>query len=194
MKKDGDKLIFGWRGEPEPTRKEGDEWVDVNGKKWTIKGGIRQSVTKLDSAKTPYWCPKCSKPMNHRFDIKFWRIRGHCFDCNIKAETELRRQGKWQEFEHKTLLRNYIAKLRDTIAELQDYHDTVTKPEFVNADETKILMIEKWDVDIEKVKSDLRADIANLQKMLDDTITEFGTGEDNETKNEVVTGTDEVNS
>jgi hypothetical protein len=33
-----------------------------------------------------------------------------------------------------------------------------------------------------------------LQKMLDDTITEFGTGEDNETKNEVVTGTDEVNS
>ena len=171
MKKDGDKLIFGWRGEPEPTRKEGDEWVDVNGKKWTIKGGIRQSVTKLDSAKTPYWCPKCSKPMNHRFDIKFWRIRGHCFDCNIKAETELRRQGKWQEFEHKTLLRNYIAKLRDTIAELQDYHDTVTKPEFVNADETKILMIEKWDVDIEKVKSDLRADIANLQKMLDDTIT-----------------------
>jgi len=194
MKKDGDKLIFGWRGEPEPTRKEGDEWVDVNGKKWTIKGGIRQSVTKLDSAKTPYWCPKCSKPMNHRFDIKFWRIRGHCFDCNIKAETELRRQGKWQEFEHKTLLRNYIAKLRDTIAELQDYHDTVTKPEFVNADETKILMIEKWDVDIEKVKSDLRADIANLQKMLDDTITEFGTGEDNETENEVVTGTDEVNS
>ncbi len=194
MKKDGDKLIFGWRGEPEPTRKEGDEWVDVNGKKWTIKGGIRQSVTKLDSAKTPYWCPKCSKPMNHRFDIKFWRIRGHCFDCNIKAETELRRQGKWQEFEHKTLLRNYIAKLRDTIAELQDYHDTVTKPEFVNADETKILMIEKWDVDIEKVKSDLRADIANLQKMLDDTITEFGTGEDNETENEVVTGTDETNS
>jgi ribosomal protein L37AE/L43A len=180
MKKDGDKLIFGWRGEPEPTRKEGDEWVDVNGKKWTIKGGIRQSVTKLDSAKTPYWCPKCSKPMNHRFDIKFWRIRGHCFDCNIKAETELRRQGKWQEFEHKTLLRNYIAKLRDTIAELQDYHDTVTKPEFVNADETKILMIEKWDVDIEKVKSDLRADIANLQKMLDETIQEFGTGEENE--------------
>jgi hypothetical protein len=194
LKKDGDKLIFGWRGEPEPTRKEGDVWEDVNGKKWTIKGGIRQSITKLDSAKTPHWCPKCSKPMNHRFDIKFWRIRGHCFDCNIKVETELRRQGKWQEFEHKTLLRNYVAKLRDTIAELQDYHDTVTKPEFVNADETKILMIEKWDVDIEKVKSDLRADIANLQKMLDETIQEFGTGEDDETENKVVTGTDEVSS
>jgi len=41
-------------------------------------------------------------------------------------------------------------------------------------------MIEKWDVDIEKVKSDLRADIANLQKMLDETIQEFGTGEENE--------------
>ena len=55
--KEGNKLVFGWRGEPEPSRKEGDEWYDVDGKKWTIKNGIRQSVTKQDSAKTPWWCP-----------------------------------------------------------------------------------------------------------------------------------------
>jgi len=87
LNKDGNKLVFGWRGEPEPTRQEGDVWVDVNGKKWTVKNGIRQTVTKLDDAKTPWWCPKCSKPMNHRFDIKFWNMRGHCYDCNVKFET-----------------------------------------------------------------------------------------------------------
>jgi len=94
MNREGKKLVFGWRGEPEPTRKEGDVWEDVDGKKWTVKNGIRQSVTKLDDAKTPWWCPKCSKPMNHRFDVKFWSMRGHCYDCNIKFETELRRKGK----------------------------------------------------------------------------------------------------
>lgn len=194
--KEGNKLVFGWRGEPEPSRKEGDEWYDVDGKKWTIKNGIRQSVTKQDSAKTPWWCPKCSKPMNHRFDIKFWRIRGHCMDCNVKEEMKIRAQGPeaWQKYEQTVMLRNYIAEVQDKIAELQDYHDTVTKPEFVNADETKILMIEKWDVDIEKVKEDLRKDIAQLQEWLAETIEAYGTGEENETQNQVIIGTDEVNS
>ena len=181
LNKDGNKLVFGWRGEPEPTRKEGDTWEDINGKKWTIKNGIRQSVTKLDDAKTPWWCPRCNKPMNHRFDVKFWRIRGHCMDCVIKDETEIRRQGRWEEYERKIMLRNYIAEVEDKIAELQNYHDTVSKPEFVNADETKILMIEKWDVDINKVKSDLRKDIETLQGYLDETIAKYGTGEEDET-------------
>jgi hypothetical protein len=194
--KEGNRLVFGWRGDPEPTRKEGDEWYDVDGKKWTIKNGIRQSVTKQDSAKTPWWCPKCSKPMNHRFDIKFWRIRGHCMDCNIKEEMKIRAQGEeaWKKYEQTVMLRNYIAEVTDKIAELQDYHDTITKPEFVNADETKILMIEKWDVDIEKVKADLRKDIAQLKEWLAETIETYGTGEENEEKNEIVTGTDEANS
>ena len=131
MNKDGNKLVFGWRGEPEPTRKEGDVWEDVDGRKWTIKNGIRQSVTKLDSAKTPYWCPRCTKPLNHRFDVKFWRIRGHCMDCVIKDETEMRRQGTWEEYERKVMLRNYIAEVEDKIQELQSYYNEVSKPEFL---------------------------------------------------------------
>jgi len=194
MKKEGDKLIFGWRGEPEPTRKEGDVWEDASGKRWTIKNGIRQSVTKLDGAKTPWWCPRCNKPMNHRFDVKFWRIRGHCMDCVIKDESEIRRQGKWEEYERKIMLRNYIAEVEDKIAELQNYHDTISKPEFINADETKILMVERWDVDIDKVKSDLKNDIETLQRYLDDTITKYGTGEEDETQGQEVSRSSEVNS
>lgn len=182
LNKDEKRLVFGWRGEPEPTRKEGDTWEDVDGKKWTIKNGIRQSVTKLDGAKTPWWCPKCSKPLNHRYDVKFWRIRGHCMDCNVKEEMKIRQQGPeaWYKYERDVMLRNYIAEVRDKIAELQDYHDTVSKPEFVNADETRVLMIEKWDVDIDKIKADLKADIAQLQKWLDETIEINGIGEQNE--------------
>ena len=196
LKKDGDKLVFGWRGEAEPTRQEGDVWEDVHGKKWTIKNGIRQTITKLDDAKTPHWCPKCSKPMNHRFDIKFWRIRGHCYDCNIKFESELRRQGKWEEFERKIMLRNYIAEVRDKIMELQSYHNEISKPEFLimNEHEKTVLMMEKWDVNVDQIKVDLQKDIDTLQKHLVETIEKYGTGEDNETENEVVTGTDETHS
>lgn len=193
LNKDGKRLVFGWRGEPEPDRKEGDVWTDVNGRKWTVKNGIRQSVTKLDDAKTPWWCPRCSKPLNHRFDIKFWRIRGHCMDCVIKDETELRREGKWKEYENKIMLRNYIASVQDKIAELQNYYDTVSKPEFIDADDTKILMVERWDVDLDKVKSDILKDIETLKGYLTETIAKYGTGEDDETKGEEVSGVNETN-
>ena len=196
LKKDDQRLVFGWRGEPEPTRKEGDVWEDINGKKWTIKNGIRQSVTKLDDAKTPWWCPRCNKPMNHRFDIKFWRIRGHCMDCVIKDETEIRRQGKWEEYERKIMLRNYIAQVEDKIAELQSYHDEVSKPEFLimNENEKTVLMMEKWDINIDKLKSDIRDDIETLQNYLNEAIAKYGTGEDDETQGQEVSRSSEVNS
>jgi len=182
LNKDEKRLVFGWRGEAEPTRKEGDVWEDVNGKKWTIKNGIRQTVTKLDDAKTPHWCPKCSKPLNHRFDVRFWRIRGHCMDCNVKFETELRRQGKWEEFERKTMLRNYISSAKDRINELQHFYDNFSKPEYLlmNEHEKTVLMFEKWDVDVETVKKDLMDEIELVKKNLAETIEKYGTGEDNE--------------
>jgi len=175
-------LVFGWRGEPKPERKEGDVWEDADGRQWTVKNGIRQNVTKLDDAKTPWWCPKCSKPMNHRFDMKFWRIRGHCMDCQVKSETEIRRQGKWEEYERNIMLRNYIAEVRDKIMELQSFHDEVNKPEFLlmNEHEKTVQMMETWGVDLEKVKADLRADIETLQQSLKETIEQYGAGEDYE--------------
>ena len=83
LNKDGNKLVFGWRGEPEPTRNEGDVWEDLHGKKWTIKNGIKQTVTKLDTAKTPWFCPRCTKAMAHRFDSRAYNILGICYDCAI---------------------------------------------------------------------------------------------------------------
>ena len=43
--------------------KEGDVWEE-NGKKWTLKNGIKQTHTKLDDIKKeailPLFCPECS--------------------------------------------------------------------------------------------------------------------------------------
>jgi len=56
---------------------EGDIWEE-NGKKWTIKDGIKQNITKLDKAKkaylTPLFCPSCNKLMKKRFDKEYFNI------------------------------------------------------------------------------------------------------------------------
>lgn len=166
MKKTDERIVVGWRPELSETRQEGDVWEGLDGRMWTIKNGIKQTVTKLDLAKTPWFCPECQKSMSHRLDDKFWNIKGKCFDCVIKEETEIRRQGKWEEYERRKLQENYVASLKDHINQLQDYHDTVTAPSFVHADAERILMIEKWDVDIERIKTDLQKDIDELKQHL----------------------------
>jgi len=166
LKKNSEQITVGWRPGLEPTRQEGDTWTDLNDKKWVMKNGIKQTVTKLDGAKTPWYCPQCEKTMGHRFDIKFWGLRGKCMECVIKEETEMRRLGTWKEYEERKIKENYIAALKDRIAELQSLHDTVTAPEVIHADETKILMIEKWHVDIDKVKADIMKDIEELNGFL----------------------------
>jgi hypothetical protein len=78
-------------------RQEGDIWEE-DGRKWTIKDGIRQNVTKLDTVKDavriPLRCPKCNGPMNHWLAKKMYRIHGFCFvPCTVVYEAELRKAG-----------------------------------------------------------------------------------------------------
>jgi hypothetical protein len=82
--------------------KEGDFWAE-DGKKWTIKNGIKQTVTKLDEIKKlvvmPISCPDCGQMMKlDEYNKKMWSIHRKCFDCVIKLETEIKRQGKWDEY------------------------------------------------------------------------------------------------
>jgi ribosomal protein L33 len=166
MKKTDERIVVGWRPTLEEKRNEGDVWEDSDGRKWTVKNGIKQNVTKLDLAKTPWFCPHCQKSMNHWLDGKFWNLRGKCFDCVIADEAQIRAEGKWEEYEQQIMKANYIASLKDKIAELQYYHDTVSSPTFVHADDERILMIEKWNVDIDRIKAELLIDIEDMKKHL----------------------------
>jgi hypothetical protein len=168
LNKQDQRLVFGWKPGAEPARKEGETWEDVDGRKWTVKNGVKQSISKLETAKTPWWCPKCNKVMNHKIDDKFWRIRGHCFDCNVKEETELRRQGKWKEYEEQKLRANFLSEMKDTLQKLQDLRENLSTPEVIHFDEheKRVMMVEKWDVDINKVKNDLDVDIEKVKKII----------------------------
>jgi hypothetical protein len=166
MQKTDERIVVGWRPGMDAKREEGDVWQDMDGKTWTIKNGIKQTVTKLDAAKTPWFCPQCTKAMSHRFDTRSYNTLGKCYDCAVKEETKMRYEGTWDDYAKTQLQKNYIAGLKERIAELQHYHDTVSSPEFLHADDEKILMVEKWNVDVEKIQTDLRADIEELTKHL----------------------------
>ena len=165
MNKQDQKLTFGWTPQ-QVERTEGEEWVDVDGKQWTKKHGIIQSVTKLDGFKTPWWCPKCNTPLNG-VHIKAYKKAGHCHECMLKEEMELKKSGEWYDVIVKKGRQNHIAAIKDKIQELESYHENLSQPEFIHADNEKILMIEKWDMDIKTVKKDLMEEITKLQTHLE---------------------------
>lgn len=97
--------------------KEGDVW-EVDGKKWTIKNGIKQTVTKLDKIKSlvlmPLSCPNCGGVMKlTEIEKKMWSIHKTCFECVLKKEGEIKRQGKWEEYEGDIMNANKNAALVD---------------------------------------------------------------------------------
>jgi len=75
---------------------EGDIWEEDN-RTWTIKNGIKQNITKLDKAKEgivlPLFCPSCSRTMKPHLDKRWFVMYGHCLDCQVDFEAELKKQG-----------------------------------------------------------------------------------------------------
>jgi hypothetical protein len=121
---------------------EGDIWEE-NGRTWTILKGIKQNITKLDKAKQgialPLFCPCCTKPTKPHLDKQWFVLYGHCFNCQVDAETELRRQGKLEETE-KQVGNDFIDGVTKDF-EVWFNELINTKDQFV----TEAGDVEKWD-------------------------------------------------
>jgi hypothetical protein len=109
-------------------RSEGDVWEEL-GRKWTLRNGIKVSVTKLDRAKSasfvPLLCPNCSKPMKGGHDKKMFFIHNKCLDCVIKFETQLKIDGKYQEYEDKIIKANANFALDEFINGFDSFLDSM---------------------------------------------------------------------
>ena len=89
---------------------EGDVW-EVKGKTWTIKDGIKQTVTKFDNLKQlvvlPLKCPSCKGAMKvNTYNKKMWAVHKKCFNCVTEEETQLRIEGKFEDYEKSMLNQN----------------------------------------------------------------------------------------
>ena len=114
--------------------KEGDVWEE-SGKEWTIKNGIKQNITKLDSAKKavrlPLACPRCSNRMKKRLDKKMFKVHGFCFDCVVDFEANLKQAGLYEDYEKKMMsgnIKEFIVDIEAWVTEsLQDKITMVTE-------------------------------------------------------------------
>lgn len=130
MNKWADRTVFSYyTKEKEQLREEGEEWEDENYRLWTIKDGKKTQISKFQSAKTPWWCPKCEKSMSHKLDDKFYRLRGACFDCVLKYEHQMRLDNVWDIYEARQMRENEKSWLKDTIAKNEDYIRTWRTPQ-----------------------------------------------------------------
>ena len=98
--------------------KEGDVWEE-DGKKWTVKNGIKQNITKMDKFKKlnhmPLFCPECDTLMKKRLDKKVFPAYQKCFDCVINDEAELKWKGQSEEY-YKNLQNSHIQTTIDEYA------------------------------------------------------------------------------
>lgn len=116
--KSGEKTqtLAGWE-KKYTDHKEGDIWEEDE-KMWTIKNGIKQTVTKLDKFKhivlLPLICPSCGKPMkSNNINKKMYSIHKKCLDCVVIMETNMKTDGSYKEYEKNMLNLNKNASLEE---------------------------------------------------------------------------------
>ena len=86
----------------------------------------------MASVRMPWFCPECKKAMKKKLDDKFWRMMGHCFDCQIDIENKLKVQGKFDDYAESKMLENQKAYLKDMEQSLDDFEQTGGKQVWLN--------------------------------------------------------------
>lgn len=162
--KTGDRtqVLAGWEKNSQD-HKEGDVWEE-DGRKWTIKEGIKQNVTKMDRIKSlsimPLSCPSCKKPMKiNDINKKLYSIHKLCLNCVVEMEARLKIEGKYEEYEKNVLNLNKNANLEEFERAVEQWLQD--KDTFVS----EAGEIESWSGgDKNKMYEEIKANLDKLKK------------------------------
>ena len=163
--KTGDKTatLAGWENKKED-HKEGDVWEE-GGRQWTIKNGIKQTVTKMDSIKhlaiMPLSCPECKKHMKaDDINKKMYAIHKRCLDCVIEMEAKIKLEGNWDDYAKNQMNANKNASLEDFEKAVEAW--VKEKDTFVSEDGD----VESWSGgDKKKMFEEIKAKLEELKKI-----------------------------
>ena len=132
-------------------RLEGDVWEE-NGKTWTIKEGLKQTVTKLDEIKKatrmPLLCPNCSQPMKTTLDKRMYPIHKTCFSCVVSMETRLKMEGKYEQYARNMVTKNIVTHIEEAEQFIEEYARNTVKESYV----TEQGDVEEWEGGVDKEK------------------------------------------
>ena len=136
--------------------------------------GVESKLTKImKDVRMPLFCPECKKVMKKKLDNKFWRLMGHCFDCQVTIENKLRITGEYETWEKKKILENKKSYLHDLKQSIDEFEKTEGKAEFFNSVGVKDVELEKekWDMgreNFDKLITDAREYIQSLEDNIKD--------------------------
>ena len=121
----------------------------------------------------PWFCPECKKTMKKKLDDKFWRMMGHCFDCQVEFENKLRIKGEFSEWAQSKMLENQKAQLIDLEQSITDFEKTGGKKEWYNnvGVNTPMLEADKWEMgkeQFEKTISEARDFIREKRQLVEE--------------------------
>ena len=147
-------------------RKEGDVWEE-DGKTWTIKNGLKQTVSKLDTIRKkvakPLHCPSCNGIMNNHLHDKMWKIHGMCYDCVITMEAGLRKLGKFEAYERAMITGN----LNKWAQDMQTYLEEAMGPDGVYV--TEAGDVEDWNGNIKARNQKIMENMEDYMQRVKDT-------------------------
>ena len=133
---------------------EGEEWEE-DGKKWTLKRGVKQNLTKLkdarDYGKIPLSCPKCSEAMSraqHKFMFKHY---GHCLYCQTNVEHEKKREGTYNQWVIENVKKNFEKWKEEKRQRFSLWLEEVDSKNYI----TEAGQIEDWSNMSESAKKDV---------------------------------------
>ena len=96
------RVSIGYEGKTTNQRKEGEEWVDARGRRWTLKDGKRKQITKVPPRgfdKCNGWeGSDCRKLILKTIDQQTYDRMGRCRICQVEFEADLHHKGKWNEW------------------------------------------------------------------------------------------------
>ena len=161
---DDNQNVFGYEKADETKKEVGEIWVDEAGNEWEQKEGFKINTTKLDDAReylkklTTCSSENCGTIQYSNADKKLIVRTGYCVTCMRKIEQSLRDDSSWAFYEDYRITLNKLDFVRDTKSQLEEAFNSVTQQiEMLNEDGSFSKW--QWDIDIEKVKVDLKTDI-----------------------------------
>ena len=128
------------------------------------KGDIKSELTDIMSeVRMPLFCKKCKKSMKKKLDDKFWRLFGHCWECQIQFEHQLRLEGKYDDWSTNRAKNNQKAWVEDMIVGIEEWRHE--RP----VDQVYNVGLKDPEVKIEKAQVNEEA----LNKLADDAIKDL---------------------
>jgi hypothetical protein len=171
-REDNTQRVFGYEKETEQKREVGDRWTDSDGKEWEQKEGYRASVNTFDDVReylkklTTCKSESCKTEKYSWADKKLISRAGYCVDCNNEYESKLKLDGTYPFYEDYKITCNKIGWLRDYKQKMEDSLKYVTT-DYQMVYENGHVENWKWDIDIDKVKADLKKDIDSSYESLE---------------------------